>query len=125
MAEHEISRHSRGLSYPSPYPCPSPLEAQVVLPFCDEEQYSTCIIDKETLGLYYGFIDAFLVILLIAGYFWVSSFILDEFEVIKRNTVTAGGKLLSAYASILCHTLQSCHGRGCTFGPRSFSLRGS
>lgn len=28
---------------------------------------------------------------LIAGYFWVNSFILDEFQNIKRNTVTAGG----------------------------------
>eukprot|EP00904_Undaria_pinnatifida_P010629 jgi/Undpi1/6697/HiC_scaffold_20.g09176.m1 len=61
-----------------------------VLPFCDEEEYSTCTIEKEALGMYYGYLDAFMVLLLIAGYFWVNSFIRDEFETIKKNTVTAG-----------------------------------
>lgn len=42
--------------------------------------------------MYYGYLDAFMVLLLIAGYFWVNSFIRDEFETIKKNTVTAGGK---------------------------------
>lgn len=64
---------------------------QVVLPFCDAEQYSTCIVDKENLGMYYGYIDAGIVILLLAGYFWVNGFITDEFITIKRNTVTAAG----------------------------------
>lgn len=50
--------------------------------------------DKKTLGFYYGFIDACMVMLLLAGYFWVNSFIKDEFEGIKRNTVTAAGALL-------------------------------
>lgn len=62
------------------------------MPFCDEEEYSTCTIEKEALGMYYGYLDAFMVLLLIAGYFWVNSFIRDEFETIKKNTVTAGGK---------------------------------
>ncbi|CAM9177431.1 unnamed protein product [Ascophyllum nodosum] len=62
---------------------------EVVLPFCDEKQYSTCKMDKDTLGTYYGYIDAGIVILLLAGYFWVNSFITDEFKTIKRNTVTA------------------------------------
>ena len=35
-----------------------------------------------------------MVLLLMAGYFWVNSFIRDEFETIKKNTVTAGGKRL-------------------------------
>lgn len=64
---------------------------QVVLPFCDAEQYSTCIVDKENLGMYYGYIDAGIVILFLAGYFWVNGFITDEFITIKRNTVTAAG----------------------------------
>lgn len=42
--------------------------------------------------MYYGYLDAFMVLLLIAGYLWVNSFIMDEFETIKKNTVTAGGK---------------------------------
>ena len=49
--------------------------------------------DKDTLGTYYGYIDAGIVILLLAGYFWVNSFITDEFKTIKRNTVTAAGAL--------------------------------
>lgn len=62
------------------------------MPFCDEEQYSVCVIDKETLGLYYGCLDTLMAIMILAGYFWVHSFIRDEFETIKRNTVTAAGE---------------------------------
>ncbi|CAN0060321.1 unnamed protein product, partial [Scytosiphon promiscuus] len=61
-----------------------------VLPFCDEEQYSTCLISIDTLGLYYGCMDAFITMFFLAGYLWVHSFITDEFETIKRTTVTAG-----------------------------------
>lgn len=74
-----------------PAPPPPRIKIQVNLPFCDATQYSTCIVEKETLGLYYGFIDAFLVVLLLAGYYWVCWFNIDEFEVIKKNTVTAAG----------------------------------
>lgn len=42
-------------------------------------------------GFYYGAMDAFLVVVLLVGYLWVDSFIVDEFESIKQNTVTAGG----------------------------------
>lgn len=61
------------------------------MPFCDEKQYSTCLIDIDTLGLYYGLIDAFIVLFFLAGYVWVNAFIKDEFETIKKTTVTAGG----------------------------------
>lgn len=64
---------------------------KAVLPFCDEEQYSTCLIDINTLGLYYGLVDAFIVMFFLAGYMWVNAFITDEFETIKKTTVTAGG----------------------------------
>lgn len=63
-----------------------------MLPFCDVEQYSTCLIELDTLGLYYGCIDAVITMFFLVGYFWVNSFIRDEFESIKRTTVTAGGK---------------------------------
>lgn len=55
------------------------------------EQYSTCLIDIDTLGLYYGLMDTFIVMFFLAGYMWVNSFIRDEFETIKKTTVTAGG----------------------------------
>lgn len=61
------------------------------MPFCDEEEYSTCLIDIDTLGLYYGLTDAFIVMFFLAGYLWVHAFIKDEFETIKKTTVTAGG----------------------------------
>ncbi|CAM9501712.1 unnamed protein product [Hapterophycus canaliculatus] len=64
--------------------------SSAVLPFCDEEQYSTCLIEIDTLGLYYGCVDAFITMFFLAGYLWVHSFITDEFETIKRTTVTAG-----------------------------------
>ena len=64
------------------------------MPFCDEEQYSTCLIDINTLGLYYGLTDAFIVMFFLAGYLWVHAFIKDEFETIKKTTVTAGGEEL-------------------------------
>lgn len=70
---------------------PPPPHPKAVLPFCDEEQYSTCLIEIDTLGLYYGCIDAFITMFFLAGYLWVHSFIKDEFESVKRATVTAGG----------------------------------
>lgn len=65
----------------------------MVLPFCDEEQYSTCLIDIDTLGLYYGLVDAFIAMFFLAGYLWVHAFIKDEFETVKKATVTAGGNI--------------------------------
>ncbi|CAN0264736.1 unnamed protein product, partial [Ectocarpus sp. 12 AP-2014] len=41
-------------------------------------------------GLYYGCIDALITMFFLVGYFWVNSFIKDEFESIKKTTVTAG-----------------------------------
>lgn len=66
-------------------------KSKAVLPFCDEEQHSTCLIDIDTLGFYYGLTDAFIVLIFLAGYMWVNAFIKDEFETIKKTTVTAGG----------------------------------
>eukprot|EP00903_Cladosiphon_okamuranus_P006559 g6407.t1 len=73
------------------------LSTVAVLPFCDEEQYSTCLIDIDTLGLYYGLIDALIVMFFLAGYMWVNAFIKDEFETIKRTTVTAGDFTVKVY----------------------------
>lgn len=75
-------------------------QRQAVLPFCDEDQYSTCLIDIDTLGLYYGCVDAFITMFFLAGYLWVHSFITDEFETIKRTTVTAGGNPNVAFRAL-------------------------
>lgn len=72
----------------------------MILPFCDEDEYSTCLIEKDTLGTYYGCVDALITMFFLVGYLWVSAFIKDEFETIKRTTVTAGGRPLNALSSM-------------------------
>lgn len=89
---------------------PNNNKSKAVLPFCDEEQYSTCLIDIDTLGLYYGLIDAFIVLFFLAGYMWVHGFIKDEFETIKKTTVTAGGVAGESAADVV-----ACRNRSTPF----------
>ncbi|CAM9173090.1 unnamed protein product, partial [Chrysoparadoxa australica] len=62
----------------------------VVLPYCSADEFgSICYLDIDTVAVLYGWLDALQVLIVFAGYLWVTSYIKDEFDQIKRNAITA------------------------------------